>query len=185
MGGTSARIRAHLTVVLCGGLLMGCGLAHQAQLNKDREEADARRAAGEADCIKRYPDKHRKPVSPRVKCINDVMLAYFTAIQRTVGAVDLDLVNAHHAQRLVAAERYDTGKTSAVQFEAEVAKLVAEFRTEAASRRNSAAMASAAQQQAAAASQQAVLAQQKAISDAFQVPKPVTCTTIGNSMTCR
>lgn len=150
-----------LTAVLCGG----CGLAHNMQVSKMAEEQ-------KAECRRLYPDEHQKPISPRVNCMNDVVIG------AAKGDANADIVNVFAAKRMVVADKYDRGQLSAVEYDAEMASLVTDATTLAQQRENGAAVATA-------AATQAAIAQNQAIQSAFRPAPTTTCQTFGNTTTCR
>jgi hypothetical protein len=144
-------------------------LAQQAQLRKQLEEANRAHEADIAACERQYPDKNRKPATPRVKCFGEANVRQATQTRNP----DADLVRAMSAEMLVIAEQYDSGRLSEAQYEAAKAKTFSEYTSRAMQRQDNAAMASAAQQQAAAATVQA-----------YGANRPRTCNTWGNTVTC-
>jgi len=48
--------------------LAGCGLARHAQIQKEVDAAALQMRRDWAECDRLYPDKYRKPVTPRIKC---------------------------------------------------------------------------------------------------------------------
>lgn len=169
-----------ILIIVVAAHLSGCGLAQQAQIQKDADVAVARREAGFQDCDRRYPDKRKKPITPRMQCLNDVVIEYAVAADRSVGNPFMDLVKLRNARVLAAADKFDKGQTSVAQLEVELAESDAEYTNQVTIRTNNAAMAGAAQQQAAAASQQAMTSAIRAATP----PRPVACNTLGNSTTC-
>ena len=152
-----------LGVILVAFALAGCGpskLQLEAQAARDAYEAAI------AACERSFPDRHRKPVTPRVKCFNEANLNLAAR-----GDPNVDLVTAMTAQMLVLAERFDGGRFSEARFESEKAVVFANYRTQVLQRENSAAVADAAQAQAWAAQQAAT-------------PRSVTCNRFGNTVTC-
>jgi hypothetical protein len=119
-----------------------------------------------------YPDPHRKPISPRIKCFNDATLAYYTAF---AGNPWSDLVRVFTARMAVIAEKYDVGQISETQFDSEKAQAVANYTVQIMQRPYSTAKVDAAPTQAAAASKQAV---------ATVLPKQMTCVPTFNDTNC-
>lgn len=151
--------------MLITGTLAGCGLAIEARL----QEAQKLYEAQVAQCERLYPDRHRKPTQPRVSCFNNANM------KLAEHDPDIDLTRAMTTQMLVLAERFDAGRSTPAQFEAEKAAVFADYRTRVMQRQNSTAMANAAADQAAAARQQAIAA---------TMPKTTTCNRFGNTVTC-
>jgi hypothetical protein len=158
-------------------LLAACG---PSKLQLEAPAAQQTRDAATASCERSYPDKHRKPVTPRVKCFNEARLDYAQAHERSVGNPALDLEQLVSAQMLAIAERYDAGKLTVAQYEAEKAAAIANYSSAVLQRRQGAAMVRAAQDEAAAARQQAAAAAQQAINSSM----PTTCSRVGNTVTC-
>lgn len=152
-------------IVLAAFLCGGCGLAHNIQVSKMLEEQ-------KAACRRLYPDEHQKPVSPRVKCMNDAVA------RATKDDPNIDIANVFAAKRMVVADKYDKGQMSAVEYDAEMAVLASEATTSFQQRHNGAAIATA-------ATTQAAIAQNQAIQSAFRPTPTVTCQTFGNTTTCR
>jgi hypothetical protein len=130
-------------ISLFGLFATGCGIALQVQ----RQEARTAYQAEIAECNRLYPDKYLKPATPRVKCFTDA------AIRMAERGADpnMDLARAMTTQMMVIAERYDNGRLSPAQFDAEKAAAFADYRTRLIQRHNSTVMANAAADQAAAA----------------------------------
>lgn len=152
-------------VLFCGG----CGWALQAQLQKEIETAGKAHVAETADCERLYPDKYRKPTTPRIKCFNEANLKQTSRINPN----NVDLAKALAAEMLAIAEQYDAGRLTPAQYEAAKTRTFSDYTTRAMQRQNGVAMAEAAQQQAAAASMQA-----------YGANRPRTCNTWGNTVTC-
>jgi hypothetical protein len=148
-----------VATILCAG----CGLAHEAQLERMLSEK-------KATCQNLFPDPHLKPASQRVKCMNDAV------IDVAMGDPNADLLRTLAARRLVVAERYDGGQLTAAEFDAEMAALESDANTSAQERQNSSIQANA-------AATQAALAQSRAVQSAFH--PTTTCQTFGNTTTCR
>ena len=154
-------------------LVGGCCLVKQVQINQESEAATKAQAAQIAECERLYPDRLRKPVTPRVKCFNEANLSYHTAYDRSVGNPYLDLARLMTAQMLFVAEKYDAGGLSEAQFEVAKATVQSDYASKVAERGNASAMVGAAQIQADAAQRRAIAASM-----------PVTCNRYGNSVTC-
>jgi hypothetical protein len=168
-------------LVLASALtLAGCGLAQQAKIQEEIAVAKKTRDAQIAECKRRYPDHHRKPVTPRIKCFNEADLNYNAAYDQSVGNPQLDLVRSFTAQRLVIGERYDNGHLSQAQYDAEMASAEADSNSPILQRQNEADMIAAAQSQAAAAYASSAAAS----SAAAAASRPRTCTRIGYSVIC-
>lgn len=179
--------RTRCCAMMISLILPACGLAHQAKIQKDADSAQAEADRAASECERLHPDKNRKPVTPRTQCFNDARLNYGLAMDRSIGNLNLDLFRLSNARMLVVAERFDSGKTTVAQFELEKAEAQANFNDQIAARHNSATIAAAAQQQAAAASQQATAASEQSINSAVTAAtstKPVSCSRIGNTVTC-
>lgn len=124
-----------------------------------------------AACERSFPDQHKKPVTPRVRCFNQANMAL------AAGKRDVDLVHAMTTQMLVEAEKYDAGKLTPAAYDASRAAVFADYRTKVLQRRNSAAMVEAAEDQADAARAQARAAMNPP-------SRTTTCSSIGSTITC-
>ncbi len=173
--GTSMR---WLITALIVFTLAGCGLARQAQI---KQASDAAKLQGDRDlagCDRLYPDKYRKPVTPRVKCRTAAYDKVDAAINRSGANVQLDIGKKHTAQMLVAAERFDKGELSKAEYDLALANNNVASKSQLLQRENGAA-AVAAQQQAAAAASQA------AIQSATQPrTRHTNCNTFGSTVNC-
>jgi hypothetical protein len=158
---------AGILVLATGVVVTGCGLAQQALMRQELEAHRKAHEAAEAECHRLYPDPNRKPATPKIKCLADVHLRFAT------NDPHIDLLRMMTSQMLVIGERYDTGKITVAQFEAEKAAAFSDYTTRVAQRQNGAAMAEAAQQQANAATWQA-----------YSANRPRTCNTWGNTVNC-
>ena len=166
--------------------LAGCGLARQAQIRQEIDVASVQHARAEASCEQQFPSKTQKPVTPRLKCFKAADDARNGTIQRLKGNAHLDVIEAHYARALLAAERYDRGEISEAEYNVAVAESRASANGQLADRRNKTAAVAAQQQAAAAASQQAATAAGDSIRAATQVQRPTTtnCNTFGNTVNC-
>jgi hypothetical protein len=130
----------------------------QAKLQEAQKTYETQVAA----CERMYPERHRKPTLPRVKCFNEANMKLAEQDR------DIDLVRVMTTQMLVLAERFDAGRLTEAQFEAEKAAVFADYRTRVLQREDSATIADASRQQAIAAS----------------MPRTTTCNRFGNTVTC-
>jgi hypothetical protein len=179
----SRTLRWPCFIVLALSLISsGCGLARLAEA---REQIAAARKTFDdelASCARSHPERYKKPVTPSVRCIGDATMKFNTALDRIGGNRDLDLARLMTSRLVVAAVHYDAGRSSQAQFDAELAAAMSDYKTQQLQRRNSAAMVAAAKSQAAAAHAQADAARQAA--NAVALPTMVTCSRVGNSVTC-
>jgi hypothetical protein len=182
-----------MSLVLVAAAFSGCGSAHQGTMDPSNEatlkEVQAAKQKFDqalADCQRRYPDPHQKPVTPRARCFANAIQSYASAKVRLGGNEQMDLVRLDIAKGIEISERYDAGRITAEQFDRELAESDANLNSRLAQRRNEAAIATAAQQQAnTALLQQQIAAEayrQKAISQAVESwqrayrPTPITTT---------
>jgi len=165
--------------------LAGCGLARQAQIRQEIDVANVQHASAKASCEQQFPSETQKPVTPGLKCFKAADDARNGTIQRLKGNAHLDVIEAHYARALLAAERYDRGEISEAEYRVAVAESKAGANGQLFDRRNRTSAVAAQQRAAAAASQQAATAAGDSIRDAF---KPTTthtnCNAIGNSVNC-
>lgn len=166
------RASSMLTIAL---MLSGCGLAMQAAEQQRFNEASGTLASEQAACERQYPDRLKKPVTPRVKCLMNA----FRKFQSNGPYADLAMVAA--AKTELAAEHYDSGRISTAEYEVAIAQARAEAASAGAQRNNSSVAANAAASQAYAAQQQATISTMQALTP----PRPVTCNRFGNSVTCQ
>lgn len=142
-------------------------------------EADAaaqRLAAEQADC--RRTHKPDKPVTPVVRCTLDADLRWHEAKARSVGHPNLGFVTMAHSQILAAADRYDAGKTSRAEFDAEAQRWMLQINE----RVNADAVASMRANQAAST---ALISAGAAMMASPPPPQTIRCETFGNTTTCR
>jgi hypothetical protein len=111
-------------------VLAGCGFSHHDHPRgdtaiKDHESPIAKQNSDAIDqCEKLYPGSRHKPVSPRVKCLNDATLAYyvgFAEIQRS------GLARAFVNKMTTIAKKYDAGQMSDSEFDTEKEKAITDF----------------------------------------------------------
>jgi hypothetical protein len=163
-------------LVLCGLLILtGCGLSRHARETAGENKVPViTKQNNEAidQCQKLYPDPHRKPALPRIKCFNDATLAYYAAFADNPWS---DLAREFTARMVVIAKKYDVGQISETQFDVEKAQAVAKYTSQVIQRENNAAVLNAAPTQASAASKQTL---------ATVLPKQMTCVQTFNSVTC-
>ena len=152
--------------VLLAPLLFGCGPSQRqlaADITRDYE-------AALASCERSFPERYKKPVTPRMRCF--VAANSARAVRENYHT---DLMDAMNAQMLVAAERFDAGRLTETRFEAEKATIYANFEGKMQERDDRKAMVRATQAQANAAANAAMAA---------SIPKSVTCYTTGRITNC-
>jgi hypothetical protein len=130
-------------------------------------------------CEKQHPmDKDRKPMTPFMACFMDAEVQYWTGkneFRRTVALQS-------KAESLAIAEQYDAGKISRQRLQAELQLVGA---------RSNEKIASAAAQHATLEQQQQAMRQQQSMAllaagaKAMAPPPTITCSTFGNTTTCR
>ena len=173
--------------------LASCGIAQQYQAREQAEQLKAQSKAANDDCNVKYPAGDPKIEVSRVQCLN----AAFAILMPTFGQ-DQDLGQMFMADRMVIAEQIQSGKTSLVEGNAEIAAKWSASVTES-QRRQAMRQSVAAQQDAANAQQvQAFAATMAAVSAANPPPAPAPvviqqpstvrlqtfCNRIGNMTTC-
>lgn len=166
--------------------IAACGMSQQMQINDAHQAAGAEQDRAVADCKAKYPDPHKKPVTPRAKCLADAFETRTAKLATTVGNPVADIERAYVTQTVALAERYDRGGMTESQYDAELAQLSVNSQTLAETRHNSAVAANAAQQQAAAARQSAAM-QSMAAGQALMTPPQTNtrCTSFGNTLNCQ
>lgn len=162
-------------------LVIGMVLASavHAETITDLEREMDRRAA---KCHELYPVKDQRPVTPRVQCLNQVIIDISAKADRSDGLNHASLIRAHVAVRLAIADHYDRGDMTFADYEAEIARVGYESHAAFIQADQNAALVGAAQRQAIGAGLQG-------FANAYTRPRPVspsvTCTTWGNTTTCR
>jgi hypothetical protein len=142
--------------LLCGGCAYAMRQQIESQLNADL-----------ARCNQLYPDPYRRPIKPRVQCINEAQLKARSADP------NLDLWNALAAEYVVFAEQYDAGKMTKGQYGLAESKTMSEYTSRAFQRQSDTMAANAGVTQA-----------DGALAQAWAANRPVTCNRIGNTATC-
>ncbi len=103
--------------------LAGCGLSGQAQLQEAAREAveaaNLQMDRDLAECQRLYPDRYRKPVTPRMKCVGAARDKNLAVRDRLVGNATLDIFAKQKAQVLLAAQRFDKGEISEAEYKLE------------------------------------------------------------------
>jgi len=111
-------------------VLVGCGFSHHDHPRgdtaiNDHEPPIAKQNSDAIDqCEKLYPGSRHKPVSPRVKCLNDATLVYyagFAEIQRS------GLARAFASKMATIAKKYDAGQISDSEFDTEKEEAITDF----------------------------------------------------------
>ena len=141
--------------LFCGGCAYAMRQQIESQLNADL-----------ARCNQLHPDPYRRPIKPRIQCINEAQLKART------GDPNIDLWTALAAEYVVFAEMYDAGKMTRGQYTLAESKAMSEY-TSRALQRQSNMVANAAITQA-----------DGALAQAWAANRPVTCNRIGNTATC-
>jgi len=141
--------------LVCGGCAYAMRQQIESQLNTDL-----------ARCNQLYPEPYRKPIKPRIQCINEAQLKART------GDPNIDLWNALAADYVVFAEQYDSGKMTKGQYSLAESKAMSEYTSRALQRQSSKVANSAATQA------------DGALAQAWAANRPVTCNRIGDTATC-
>ncbi len=159
-------------------MLAGCA---SSQIQKAQDAARLQLGRDWAECDSLYPDKNRKPVTPRIKCQAAANGKLAAAWKRATGNAPSDMVihEKNVAQALLAAERFDKGEISAAEYNLEIANSNLEAENQRFHRKAVAAKVDAARQEAAASTSAAIRA-------ATQVRRPTTtnCNTFGSTVNC-
>ncbi len=100
-------------------MLAGCASGQQAAIREAAEAASLQWARDWAECDRLYPDKYRKPVTPRIKCQAAAVDKYSAAWKQATGSAPLDIHAKHNAQALLAAQRFDKGEISEAEYKLE------------------------------------------------------------------
>jgi hypothetical protein len=128
MGGMKTGASLSQKLALCGLLILsGCASHHaQGEAAIEDKEPPAVTQNNEAidRCQKLYPDPHRKPALPRVKCFNDATLAYYTAFAGNPWSAQ---VRAFTATMASIAEKHDTGRISNEEFDFQKEQAIANY----------------------------------------------------------
>lgn len=146
--------------------------------------ADEARAREIASCGSQYPAGVRGSAADNVRCTNAANLKFNRALP---GNGNLDLIEVANAQAVVAAEKFDAGKMTKAELDAEMAQIASKTKQAFTDRNMQASSTQAAQQQAAAARQQAAM-NSIAAGAAIMAPPPpanTSCSTFGNTVNCR
>ncbi len=150
-GGIAMRLR--LLILASVLILSGCGLATR---QAAREEISKTAEAEKAECYRRYPDAHKRPVMPRIRCINQAVLREQTGYDRVrLPAYEItqsDLLRALTSQLLVIGERYDKGRLTQAEFQSQLDSAYADYQSKVFYRSQTVAQTEAAQSSATAAS---------------------------------
>ena len=153
-----------LAIVLTCLALAGCGLAAQAERQKQVAAAKATADQGYADCKIRYPEESKQAFD-RNKCSYEVAKTNI----RPLLATNADLFDNDWAFRLATTEKLQAGKITYAEANQQTtdhhSQLVGEEQ-----RRN--------------LSNRSVAAQESAAAAAWASSGPVTCNRIGNTTTC-
>lgn len=156
-----------------GVFIAGCA---GAQIQQQAQLASQVRAAAQAKCDRIFPEKYKRPVSPRIECLNQADLEFADAHQASTGNNPFYAnTRVLLAKRSLAAQRYDAGKSTEAEYELEVATAATEFTKAVDDYQNNKAIVAAAQQQANAATSLAITA---------SLPKTQTCNVFGDTVTC-
>ena len=174
-----------LLVVVAAGL-SACGLAQQVQLQQQEATARPIHDSARGECERLFPDRLKRPVVSRVRCLNSADEAYYAM----AAPRDIDLIRLALAQRLVAAERFDQKQLSEGEYEAASATIFADLQTQARQRDQIALQNHQAQQAASAA----MIASGAAMMTPPPPPPPpapprfptnTNCTTTGATTNCQ
>ena len=153
-----------MRVLLLGsvGLALLCGGCAYAM----RQQIESQLDADLARCNQLHPDPYRRPIKPRIQCINEAQL------KARSSDPNIDLWTALAAEYVDFAEQYDAGKMTKGQYSLAEGKTMSEYTSRALQRQNNT-VANAAFAQA-----------DGALAQAWAANRPVTCNRIGNTATC-
>jgi hypothetical protein len=155
-------MRTSLVVATCLALA-GCGLAAQAERQKQIAAAKATADQGYADCRARFPEESKQAFD-RNKCSYEVAKANIRPLVNNP-----DLFDNDWAAKLAIAEKLQAGKLTYAEANQQAtehhSQIVAEEQ-----RRN--------------LSNRSVTAQESAAAASWAASGPVTCNRVGNSTTC-
>lgn len=146
-------------VVALLATLPGCGAIQNYQNGQRLAEAKAQFDAAMSRCESGFPSA--KPMTPRAKCFATARIEYMEQVSNNG-----DLVRQMNARMVALAERFDAGKVTTTQWEAEHADIVVAYETQVRQRGNEAAMANA------------------AVMSAYAANAPRSCTKVGNTVNC-
>lgn len=153
-----------LAVCICV-IITGCGIARQMQEREDAEKADAVFHAASEACNARMKNKEYTRLKIWTECHNEARLQWWQAR----GFEDADLLNLLHAKRLALAEAFDANKITDTNLKVQSAEIESAFQTQLQHRNNQRRQTEAAITQANAA---------------VRASSPVSCTRIGNTVSC-
>ena len=140
--------------------LTGCGLAQRAETKKQAEAANAEMRTAAETCDQKFPRGQQHTAVSRARCVGD-------AIKIIRSYTDYpDLLDQQIATRNLLAERWQSGKITQAQFDAESAQLQSSLVAEDERRKLAV---------------RAVTAQEDVVSAARA---PVSCTRFGNTVNC-
>jgi hypothetical protein len=176
-------------VVLVAVPLSACGIAQRMQAQEQAKqvaahnaELAAQSATAVTDCNAKLPAGNPKTAVARMQCLNDAIM-----IRMSTFGPDQDLAQVWLAERMVVAERIQTGKMTIAEGNAAIAEKWSQAVSES-QRRHNATQSVIAQQNAAAAQQDAAAAANTAawasVMQATRPSTPVTCVHTGNMTTC-
>jgi hypothetical protein len=160
-------------------LLTGCVMSRHAHTGRDAALAENKESPivkqnNEAidQCEKLYPDSHRKPTAPRIKCFNGATLAYYSAFAGTSWS---NLVKAFTTRMAAIAGQYDKGQISEPQLDVEKERAVSDFTSQAVRRQSDEAPIKRAPAQSGAAGEELAVT---------VLPKQMTCVPVENGVSC-
>lgn len=178
-----------LMAVLTSAVFAACAGPQFDSVQEAQMDAAMARTSEIHACQAAYPKRERGRAADGVRCMNAVNVKYPPPVQ----IADIERVAAF--KTLDAAERYDSGKLSDTQFDAEIAAIKAEFQFALQGRQAQAMAVSAANQQAASARQQAamqsIMAGAAIMSGStapppqpLPMPRQTNCNTYGSRTNC-
>ena len=149
-------------VVLCG-LLAGCGIARQREMQARNDALKEQSRIAMEDCNTKLPKGNPKTAIVRAQCVNDALV-----IMRPIFPYP-DLLDLSMAHRLAVAERYQKGQITGPQANEELAQKNSELTAE---------------EQRRLLANRSVGAQESMAAASIMAAGPKTCTRIGNSVNC-
>lgn len=151
------------TVFISLAVVLGfAGCAGTSAYDQAITDAQANLALAKMQCVEQFPDPAAKPVMPHMRCLTTAENSFSRRMVQIEPTLPLDLALLRSSRKLVAAERYDAGDISQVQYDLLIQQAESDFTAAANRRYNERDMVRAAQAQASAVERQARAAEQQA-----------------------
>jgi hypothetical protein len=162
-GGVTVKIAPIAASAALGLLIAACGLARQAELQKQREELMAKSNAIAADCDSKFPKGNQPTVLARIQCLNQAL-----EVIRPVMPYP-DLLDTYMASRLAIAERVQNKQMSVAEGNALIMQKKSDI---------------VAEEQRRQLASRSVNAQETVAISSIMASGPHSCSKIGNTVNC-